>query len=216
MTALILCWLGVITWKPANELRNPLPPLCKRKCILCTVMAASGRRISVLQGYDVDDKTRCRVLYNDFAAMVTSLAASLREFRCPIAKRSVAFWPLAPLWKIAADGKPYLEGLKCAACNEVLAVGSRRACPKCMAVGTLQPIKLLAERGRLFTRTPWFIAAFPGIVTPFHRGARSELEGGGTIKGNLVGLDLDAIHFDMRLQVRFETLIAPGEPAAQH
>jgi uncharacterized protein len=121
--------------------------------------------------------------------------------------------PLAPFVKIAADGKPYLEGLKCAACNEVLAVGSRRACPKCMAVGTLQPIKL-AERGRLYTYTVVH-RSFPGIVTPFIA-ALVELEGGGTIKGNLVGLDLDAIHFDMRLQVRFETLIAPGEPAAQH
>src|SRR5271163_4206561 len=55
--------------------------------------------------------------------------------------------PLAPFVKIDADGKPYLEGLKCAACGEVLAVGGRRACPKCAAVGMLVPVRL-AERGR--------------------------------------------------------------------
>lgn len=30
VTALILCWIGVITWKPANELRNPLPPCASK------------------------------------------------------------------------------------------------------------------------------------------------------------------------------------------
>jgi uncharacterized OB-fold protein len=121
--------------------------------------------------------------------------------------------PLAPFVKIGADGKPFLEGLKCTACGEVLAVGSRRACPKCAAVGMLEPIRL-AERGRLYTYTV-VRRSFPGVVTPFVA-ALVDLDGGGTIKGNLVGLDCDAIRFDMPLQVGFEILSAAGEPAARH
>ena len=121
--------------------------------------------------------------------------------------------PLAPFVKIDADGKPYLEGLKCTACGEVLAVGSRRACPKCAAVGMLVPIRL-AERGRLYTFTV-VRRSFPGIATPFVA-ALVDLDGGGAIKGNLIGVDCDAIRFDMPLQVGFETLNIPGEPAARH
>jgi uncharacterized OB-fold protein len=121
--------------------------------------------------------------------------------------------PLAPFVKIDADGKPYLEGLKCTACGEVLAVGSRRACPKCAAVGMLVPIRL-AERGRLYTYTVVH-RSFPGIATPFVA-ALVDLDGGGAIKGNLIGVDCDAIRFDMPLQVGFETLNIPGESAARH
>jgi uncharacterized OB-fold protein len=120
--------------------------------------------------------------------------------------------PLAPFVKIGADGKPYLEGMKCTACGEVLAVGSRRACPKCAAVGTLEAVRL-AERGRLYTYTV-VRRSFPGVATPFVA-ALVDLDGGGTIKGNLVGLDFDAIRFDMPLQVRFETLTVAGEPDAR-
>src|SRR6202795_2069630 len=116
---------------------------------------------------------------------------------------------LAPFVKIGADGKPYLEGLKCTACGEVLAVGSRRACPKCAAVGTLEAVRL-AERGRLYTYTV-VRRSFPGVATPFVA-ALVDLDGGGTIKGNLVGLNCDAIQFDMPVQVGFETLTVVGEP----
>jgi uncharacterized OB-fold protein len=121
--------------------------------------------------------------------------------------------PLAPFVKIGADGKPYLEGLKCTACGEVLAVGNRRACPKCAALGTLETVRL-AERGRLYTYTV-VRRSFPGVATPFVA-ALVDLDGGGSIKGNLIGLDFDAIRFDMTLRVGFETLSVAGEPAARH
>jgi uncharacterized OB-fold protein len=120
---------------------------------------------------------------------------------------------LAPFVKIGADGKPYLEGLKCTACGEVLAIGIRRACPKCAAVGMMVPVRL-AERGRLYTYTVVH-RSFPGVATPFVA-ALVDLDGGGAIKGNLVGLDSAAIRFDMPLQVRFETLNAAGDAAASH
>jgi uncharacterized OB-fold protein len=121
--------------------------------------------------------------------------------------------PLAPFVKIDASGKPYLEGLKCTACGEVLAVGGRRACPKCAAIGALVPIRL-AERGRLYTYTVVH-RSMPGVATPFVA-ALVDLDGGGAIKGNLIGLESDAIRFDMPVQVQFETLIAAGEKTARH
>ena len=121
--------------------------------------------------------------------------------------------PLAPLVKIGADGKPYLEGMKCTSCGEVLAVGSRRACPKCAAVGTLEAVRL-AERGRLYTYTV-VRRSFPGVATPFVA-ALVDLDGGGTIKGNLIGLNCDAIQFDMPVQVGFETLSVAGEAGTRH
>jgi uncharacterized OB-fold protein len=126
---------------------------------------------------------------------------------------AAALRPLAPFVKIDAGGNPYLEGLKCTACGEVLAVGGRRACPKCAAAGTLIPIRL-AERGRLYTYTVVH-RSMPGVATPFVA-ALVDLDGGGAIKGTLIGLDSAAIQFDMPLQVQFETLIAAGENTARH
>lgn len=121
--------------------------------------------------------------------------------------------PLAPFVKIDAAGKPYLEGFKCAACGEVLAVSARRSCPKCATVGRLEPMRL-AERGRLYTYTVVH-RSFPGVATPFVA-AVVDLDGGGAIKGNLIGVDPGAIRFDMPLQVGFETLNATGETGGQH
>jgi uncharacterized OB-fold protein len=121
--------------------------------------------------------------------------------------------PLAPFVKIGTDGKPYLEGLKCTACGEVLAVGSRRACPKCAAVGSLETVRL-AERGRLSTYTV-VLRSFPGVATPFVA-ALVDLDGGGSIKGNLIGLDCDSIRFDMPLRVGFEAVTVTGESAPRH
>ena len=121
--------------------------------------------------------------------------------------------PLAPFVKIGTDGKPYLEGLKCKACGEVMAVGSRRACPKCAAVGTLEAVRL-AEHGRLYTYTV-VRRSFPGVATPFVA-ALVDLDGGGSIKGNLIGLDCDAIRFDMPLRVSFEAVTVTGESAPRH
>jgi uncharacterized protein len=120
---------------------------------------------------------------------------------------------LAPFVKIDTDGKPYLEGFKCTACGEVLALGSRRACPKCATVGALQPIRL-AERGRLYTYTV-VRRSYPGVQTPFIA-ALVDLDGGGAIKGNLIGMDPDSVRFDMPLQVEFETITVAGESSARH
>jgi len=123
--------------------------------------------------------------------------------------------PLAPFLKIGTDDRPYLEGIRCAACGEVLAVETRRACPRCAALGQLEPIRL-AERGKLYAYTIVH-RSFPGVAVPFVA-AVVDLDGGGAIKGNLVGVEPADIRFDMPVCVAFEQLKSPeGEgPRVRH
>jgi uncharacterized OB-fold protein len=118
-----------------------------------------------------------------------------------------AIQALASFIKLGADDQPYLEGVKCAACGEVMALETRRACPKCAAIDRLEPIRL-AARGRLYAYTVVH-RSFPGVKTPFVA-ALVDLDGGGSIKGNLEGVDPDAVAFDMPLTVEFERFDAPG------
>ena len=121
--------------------------------------------------------------------------------------------PLAPFIGIDADSRPYLQGVKCAACGETLAIEVRRACPKCAAVGALEPIRL-AERGKLYTYTVVH-RSFPGVDVPFVA-ALVDLDQGGSIKGNLVGVAFDEIRFDMPLSIEFESIAAAGDSGDRH
>jgi uncharacterized OB-fold protein len=113
--------------------------------------------------------------------------------------------PLAGVIRRASDGSHYLEGLQCAACGEVL-VADHRACPKC-AEAVLAP-KRLSEAGKLYTYTIVH-RSFPGVPTPLIS-AVVRLDGGGFLKGNLVGVPADpaAIAFDMPVRVEFESMPA--------
>ncbi|MDB5578580.1 MAG: putative nucleic-acid-binding protein [Bradyrhizobium sp.] len=121
--------------------------------------------------------------------------------------------PLAPFIGLDADDHPYLQGVKCAACGETLAIEVRRACPRCATIGALEPVQL-AEQGKLYTYTVVH-RSFPGVKVPFVA-ALVDLDGGGSIKGNLVGVELDAIRFDMPLRVAFENFAAPGAGGERH
>jgi uncharacterized OB-fold protein len=113
-----------------------------------------------------------------------------------------ALQPLASFIKVDPAGLPYLEGVRCTSCGEVL-LESRRGCPKCASIGTLEPVRL-AETGRLFSYTIVH-RSFPGVVTPFIS-AVVELDGGGFLKGNLVGADPEpsTLEFGMPVRVSFD------------
>ena len=113
--------------------------------------------------------------------------------------------PLAPYVKFGDDGAPYLEGLACQACGEVIVGDARRACPKCFAQGSLKA-RRLAERGSVHTFTIVH-RSFPGIETPFVS-AIVDLEGGGVVKGNLISVDPKDVRFGMPVIVDFEQLEA--------
>jgi uncharacterized OB-fold protein len=95
--------------------------------------------------------------------------------------------PAVDFLKIPEHGDPYLEGHKCGACGSVF-VGARTVCSKCGARDQMKPIHL-SNRGELYVYTIVH-RSFPGIEVPYIS-AVVDLEGGGTVKGNLINIDPD-------------------------
>ena len=102
--------------------------------------------------------------------------------------------------KVPKDGsEPYLAGSKCRKCGEV-AVGERETCGKCGSRGQMEHIKL-GKTGKLYNFTIVH-RNFPGVPVPFIS-AIVDVDGGGTLKGNLVGVEPkpEAIKFDMPVNI---------------
>ena len=100
--------------------------------------------------------------------------------------------------KIPESGDPYLEGHRCSACGTVF-LETRRACPKCFTIGALKPEKL-AETGTLSVFTVVY-RSFPGIKTPYIS-AIVDLDGGGSLKGNLVDVEADPAKISFNMPVK--------------
>jgi len=110
--------------------------------------------------------------------------------------------PAVPYLKLPEGGDPYLEGHKCQACGSVF-VGEREVCSKCGARGKLKAVRL-SNQGTLYVYSIVH-RSFPGIETPYVS-AIVDLEGGGTVKGNLIGIDPDPekIEFGMPIEVVYK------------
>lgn len=106
-----------------------------------------------------------------------------------------------PYLRFAAGGRPYLLGSRCSACGEKL-LGEREICPRCAARGGMEAIEL-ATSGRLYNYSIVY-RSFPGVAVPFVS-AVVDLDGGGTVKGNLLDVPADpaAIAFDMPVEMVF-------------
>ena len=109
--------------------------------------------------------------------------------------------PVVDHLKIPADGEPYLEGAKCGACGAVY-LGRREVCSRCAERDQMQTIRL-ADTGTLYTYAIVH-RSFPGVDVPFVS-AVVDLDGGGTIKGNLMDIEAnpDKIEFGMPVKVVF-------------
>ncbi|HUZ13895.1 MAG TPA: OB-fold domain-containing protein [Caulobacteraceae bacterium] len=107
--------------------------------------------------------------------------------------------PAAPFLKIPEEGSPYLEGFRCAKCAEVF-LADHPACAACRARGSLKPYRL-ADTGKLYNFTVVH-RNFPGVAVPFIS-AIVDLDGGGSVKGNLVDIvpSPEALKFDMPVKV---------------
>ena len=110
--------------------------------------------------------------------------------------------PVTEFVVIPDDGQPYLQGHKCSKCGAVF-LGSRDSCSKCYAVNSLQPVKL-SNTGKLYSYSIVH-RSFPGVDVPYVS-AIVDLDGGGSVKGNLIGVDPDPekIKFDMPVNVVFK------------
>ena len=110
--------------------------------------------------------------------------------------------PAVSYLKIPEDGDPYLEGHKCGDCGAVF-LGERTVCSKCFARDKISTVKL-QETGVLHSFSVVY-RSFPGIDVPYIS-AIVDLEGGGTVKGNLIDCEPDPekIKFDMPVEVVFD------------
>jgi uncharacterized OB-fold protein len=95
--------------------------------------------------------------------------------------------PVVEWLKLPDAGEPYLEGYKCQSCSAVF-LGARTVCSKC---GTRDKLKAtrLANTGNLYVYSIVH-RSFPGIEVPYVS-AIVDLDGGGTLKGNLINVDPD-------------------------
>ena len=109
--------------------------------------------------------------------------------------------PVVAWLKGANSNDPYLEGHKCGACGAVF-LGVREVCSKCGARDQMAAIRL-ATKGKLYVYSIVH-RSFPGVEVPYIS-AIVDLEGGGTVKGNLINTEPDPakIEFDMPVDVVF-------------
>jgi uncharacterized OB-fold protein len=100
--------------------------------------------------------------------------------------------------KIDPQGNHWLAGSRCSVCGTVI-TGERVACPACGRRDSLQAVRLGTE-GRLHSYAIVH-RSFPDVKTPFVD-AIVDLEGGGSIKGTLLGVEPDPAKLPRDLQVR--------------
>ncbi len=110
--------------------------------------------------------------------------------------------PAVDFLKMPEGGEPYLEGYKCKSCDAVF-LGERAVCSKCGARDALGAQKL-SKKGKLYAYSIVH-RSFPGVEVPYIS-AIVDLEGGGTVKGNLINIEPDPakLKFDMPIEVIFK------------
>jgi hypothetical protein len=111
--------------------------------------------------------------------------------------------PVVDWLRIPDGGDPYLEGHRCEGCGAIF-LGARESCASCGARGKMKP-KKLSNRGELYVYSIVH-RSFPGIETPYVS-AVVDLEGGGTVKGNLINIDPvpEKIKMGMPVEVVYKT-----------
>ena len=113
--------------------------------------------------------------------------------------------PVVPFLKIPEDGDPYLEGHKCKECGAIF-LGERSICSSCSARDKIEPIKL-SNQGELYVFSIVY-RSFPGIDVPYVS-AIVDLEGGGTVKGNLINVEPTPEKVQMGMPVEVVYRVAP-------
>lgn len=105
--------------------------------------------------------------------------------------------PVVDFLKLPDGGEPYLEGHKCGGCGAIY-LGKRNVCSKCGARGRIEAVKL-SNKGTLYVYSV-VCRSFPGIEVPYVS-AIVDLEGGGTVKGNLIGVEPDPAKIKLGMPV---------------
>jgi uncharacterized OB-fold protein len=93
--------------------------------------------------------------------------------------------PVVDYLKLPESGDPYLEGHKCQSCGAIF-LGERAICSKCGMRNQMKAVRL-ASTGTLYVYSIVH-RSFPGIEVPYVS-AIVDLDGGGTVKGNLINVE---------------------------
>jgi uncharacterized OB-fold protein len=125
--------------------------------------------------------------------------------------------PVMPYLMLADDGHPYLVGAKCGHCGQVF-LGARENCARCATRGQMAPVEL-STTGKLYNYTIVY-RSFPGVTVPFVS-AIVDLDGGGTVKGNLLDVEPspEAVKAGMPVEMVFraaDTAVAAGAGYLSH
>jgi len=113
--------------------------------------------------------------------------------------------PVVPFLKIPDQGDPYLEGQRCRDCGAIF-LGERSTCSSCGARETIEPRKL-AGTGTLYVYSIVH-RSFPGVEVPYVS-AVVDLDGGGTVKGNLINIEPTPEKIQMGMPVEVIFRVAP-------
>jgi hypothetical protein len=113
---------------------------------------------------------------------------------------------VVPFLKIPERGDPYLEGHVCKLCHAIF-LGPRSVCSRCGARDQMHP-RALSNDGTLYTYSIVH-RSLPGVEVPYVS-AVVDLEGGGTIKGNLIGVDPDPNDIRLGMPVSVVYKDVPG------
>jgi len=117
--------------------------------------------------------------------------------------------PVVPFLKIPEQGDPHLSGSKCKKCGAIF-LGERSTCSSCASRNEMDEIAL-SNLGELYVYSIVF-RSFPGVEVPYVS-AIVDLEGGGTVKGNLIGIDPDPEKIKMGMPVEVVYEKAPRKDA---
>ncbi len=103
--------------------------------------------------------------------------------------------------KLPKDGAPYLEGYKCGNCGSIF-LGPRTTCSKCFARDKMSAVHL-SNKGKVHVFSI-VMRSFPGVKVPYIS-CVVDLDGGGTVKGNLIEVEPTpkAVEFGMPVEVVF-------------
>ena len=146
----------------------------------------------------------CQVaVKNDLKITIPEEVFGVKEWECEvISNDNVATFIKELILKLPEGEDPYLEGHKCKNCGSIF-LGERNVCSSCFSRDTIEPIKL-SNTGKLYSYSIVF-RSFPGIEVPYIS-AIVDLDGGGTLKGNLIDCEPDPekIDFDMPVEVIFD------------
>lgn len=117
---------------------------------------------------------------------------------------------VVPFLKTSSTGEPFLEALACERCGKIF-LDVRRHCAACGARDALAP-KRLGQTGSLYAYTIVH-RSLPGVKVPYVS-AVIDLDGGGTVKGNLLQVAADPSVISVGMRVRLTYPLIERKPKA--